>query len=132
MDLKTDIGSYLKSYNGVKEGTDIIISILKKYKVDATFLFTGDAALNNPEKVKLVVSNGFEIGCHSLKHETLGEAGFNMPNDIPILESELEGRLIENIRIVNEISKQTPVSFRLQDYGRAMVRSRYLKSWDLW
>ena len=48
-DMETDIGSYLKTYNGVKYGTGKILSILKKYDIDATFLFTGDTAMNNPE-----------------------------------------------------------------------------------
>ena len=111
-DMETDIGSYLKTYNGVKYGTERILSILKKYDIDATFLFTGDTALNNPEKVVEVSEAGFEIGCHSLKHETVGDVAFNMPNDAPILESELEVRLVENIRIVKELSKKQPVTFR--------------------
>jgi len=111
-DMETDIGSYLKTCNGVKYGTGKILSVLNKYDIDATFLFTGDAALNNPEKVVEISESGFEIGCHSLKHETVGDAAFNMPNDAPILESELEARLIENIRIVQGLSKKKPVSFR--------------------
>jgi peptidoglycan-N-acetylglucosamine deacetylase len=111
-DMETDIGSYLKTYNGVKHGTGRILSILKKYDIDATFLFTGDTALNNPGKVVEVADAGFEVGCHSLKHETVGDVAFNMPNDSPILESELEARLIENIRIVKELSKKQPVTFR--------------------
>ena len=111
-DMETDIGSYLKTYNGVKYGTERILSILKKYDIDATFFYTGDTALNNPENVIEVTKAGYEIGCHSLKHETVGDVAFNMPNDAPILESELEGRLIENIRIVKELSKKQPISFR--------------------
>jgi peptidoglycan/xylan/chitin deacetylase (PgdA/CDA1 family) len=111
-DMETDVGSYLKTYNGVQYGTGRILSILKKYDIESTFLFTGDTALNNPEKVVEVSKSGFEIGCHSLKHETVGDSAFSMPNDSSILESELEGRLIENIRIVKELSKKQPVTFR--------------------
>lgn len=111
-DMETDIGSYLKTYNGVKKGTGRILSTLKKYGINATFLFTGDTALNNPEKVIEVADAGYEIGCHSLKHETVGDVAFNMPNDSPILESELEARLKENIKIVKKLSKKQPVTFR--------------------
>jgi len=111
-DMETDIGSYLKTYNGVKNGTGRILSILKKYNIEATFLFTGDTALNNPEKVIEIIETGYEVGCHSLKHETVGEVAFNMPNDAPILESELEARLVENIKIVKNLTKKQPVSFR--------------------
>ncbi|MHB1346074.1 MAG: polysaccharide deacetylase family protein [Candidatus Humimicrobiaceae bacterium] len=124
-DMETDIGSYLKTYNGVKYGTGRILSILKKYSINATFLWTGDAALNNSEMVTEVSREGFETGCHSLKHETVGDAGFNMPNDSPILETELEARLIENIRIVKELSGNQPVSFRAprlwQGHGQIKV-----------
>ena len=110
--METDIGSYLKTYNGVKYGTGKILSILKKYNIESTFLFTGDTALNNPEKVIEVSKVGFEVGCHSLKHETVGDSAFSMPNDVSILESELEGRLIENIRIIKELTNKQPVTFR--------------------
>lgn len=111
-DMETDIGSYLKTYNGVKYGTDKIISILKKYNIDATFFFTGEAALKNPEKVVEVSKEGFEVGCHSLKHETVGDTGFNIPNDQQILDEELEHRLKKNIDIILKINGKMPVSFR--------------------
>ena len=111
-DMETDIGSYLKTYNGVKYGTVRILSILKKYEIESTFLYTGDTALNNPDNVIEVFNAGFEIGCHSLKHETVGDVAFNMPNDSPILESELEPRLIENIRIIENLTKVKPRTFR--------------------
>lgn len=111
-DAETDIGSYLKTYRGVRKGTEKILKILKRYDIPATFFFTGDAAENNEEKVIEISEKGYEIGCHSLKHETVGDAHFNMPNDNPILESELENRLIINIEIVMKLSNEPSVSFR--------------------
>jgi hypothetical protein len=111
-DMETDIGSYLKTYNGVKRGTGKIVRILERYGIPATFFFTGDAASSNPDILKAVAAKGYEIGCHSLRHETVGEASFNMPNDSPILEGELENRLKLNVGIVRKLGGRKPVSFR--------------------
>ena len=111
-DMETDIGSYLKTYKGVKLGTNKIVNILKRYGIKATFFFTGEAALHNREKILEVLEEGHEIGCHSLKHETVGDAGFNMPCDNPLLEDELENRLLKNIGIIKDITNINPKSFR--------------------
>ncbi|HVP20159.1 MAG TPA: polysaccharide deacetylase family protein [Spirochaetia bacterium] len=111
-DMETDIGSYLKSYTGVRNGTPKILGILSRLGVSATFFFTGDAAERNPEVVREVARAGHEIGCHSLRHETVGDAHFNMPNDSPILEEEMEHRIELNRDIVRRLSGREPVSFR--------------------
>jgi peptidoglycan/xylan/chitin deacetylase (PgdA/CDA1 family) len=111
-DMESDIGSYLKSYRGVQQGTPVLLEILQRHGLPATFFFTGDAARANPEVVKEVARRGFEVGCHSLKHETVGDAHFDMPGDIPILEEEVEHRLELNKKIVQELCGTEPVSFR--------------------
>ena len=45
-------------------------------------------------------------------HETLGDPLFPLPNNWPILPSEVEGRLREATRIVRKASGERPVSFR--------------------
>jgi peptidoglycan/xylan/chitin deacetylase (PgdA/CDA1 family) len=62
--------------------------------------------------VHLVRDAGHETGCHGLYHETLGDPIFPLPNNWPILPSEVEGRLREATRIVREVSGVRPVSFR--------------------
>jgi len=59
-DMETDIGSYLKSYHGVRQGTRKIFDILERFSIPATFFFTGDAARDNPKAVKAVVRKGHE------------------------------------------------------------------------
>ncbi len=111
-DMETDIGSYLKSYRGVQQGTPVLLDILRRHGLPATFFFTGQTARDNPEVVREVARGGYDVGCHSLKHETVGEAHFDMPGDIPILEEEVEHRLRLNKRIVRELGGREPVSFR--------------------
>ena len=62
--------------------------------------------------VRRVRDAGHETGCHGLYHETLGDPLFPLPNNWPILPSEVEGRLREATRIVREASGVRPVSFR--------------------
>jgi peptidoglycan/xylan/chitin deacetylase (PgdA/CDA1 family) len=111
-DMETDIGSYTPYYEGVQHGTPLLLEKLEKYNIHATFFWTGHAAGNNPEIVRLVRDAGHEIGCHGLYHETLGDPIFPLPNNMPILPSEVEGRLHIATRIVKEACGSQPVSFR--------------------
>jgi len=111
-DMETDIGSFTPFYEGVQHGTHHVLDVLEKHSIPATFFWTGHAAENNPDIVRLVRDAGHETGCHGLYHETLGDPLFPIPNNWPILPSEVEGRLREATRIVQEVSEVQPVSFR--------------------
>jgi hypothetical protein len=111
-DMETDIGSYTPFYKGVKEGTPKILNILDKYNISATFYWTGHAAKHNPEMVRKVRNAGQEIGCHGLFHETLGDPIFPLPNNWPILPSEVEGRITKATQMVEQVSGEQPISFR--------------------
>jgi len=111
-DMETDIGSYLKTYKGIKLGTDKILNLLNRYGVKATFFFTGEAAQHNKEKIFKILEEGHEVGCHSFRHETVGKASFNMPCDNPLLEEELENRLLKNIEIIKDVTNLNLKSFR--------------------
>ena len=111
-DMETDVGSTSREYNGVQFGTPEIIKTLEKHGADATFFFTGDCVLRNREIVEIVNDKGYEIGCHSLYHEDLGEPSFSTSSFSPVLEEELEHRLEINIDLIKKITKKDPVSFR--------------------
>ncbi len=111
-DMETDIGSYTPFYEGVQHGTPLILSILDKHEVKATFYWTGHAAENNAEMVRTVDAHGHETGCHGLFHETLGDPIFPLPNNWPILPSEVEGRLRIATGIIRKVLGEAPVSFR--------------------
>jgi len=111
-DMETDVGSFTPFYEGVKYGTPELLKVLEKQGVHATFFWTGHAAENNPDTVRLVRDAGHETGCHGLQHETLGDPLFPLPNNWPVLPSEVEGRLREATRIVKKTSGVHPTSFR--------------------
>ena len=57
-DMETDVGSWTPYYQGIKKGTPIILRLLTKYEVKATFFFTGEAVKKFPTIVKQVASEG--------------------------------------------------------------------------
>ena len=69
-DMETDIGSWTPWYKGFKPGTEMILGVLKKNAVTATFFFTADAAQKNPEIVKMVGRGSIYVdvfGCTNLE-----------------------------------------------------------------
>ncbi len=112
IDMETDIGSYTDRYEGVQFGTPRLLESLAQAGAKATFFWTAHAAQNNPATVSQVKAAGHETGCHSLVHETLGDPLFPLPNNWPVCDFEVEGRIREATRIVREVAGVAPVSFR--------------------
>jgi peptidoglycan/xylan/chitin deacetylase (PgdA/CDA1 family) len=104
-----------------------ILTVLEKFNIPATFFFTGDTARNNKGWVIEISRKGYEVGCHSLHHETVGDVSFNMPNDNPILEEEMENRLRKNIEIVTCLTKKQPISFRAPRFWQGTAQIRVLE-----
>ena len=112
IDMETDVGSFTDMYEGIQHGTYRLLEIMEKNGAKATYFWTGHAATNNRSVVKSVVDAGHEIGCHSLVHETLGDALFPLPNNWPVCDFEVEGRIREATRQVTAASGVKPSSFR--------------------
>jgi peptidoglycan-N-acetylglucosamine deacetylase len=110
--METDVGSWTPFYEGVVHGTPRILEVLARHGVDATFFFTGDAARQHPEIVRLVQSAGQEVGCHSLYHETLGDELFHIPGLKPVLPEECYHRIEVATDVVQDVLGEKVVSFR--------------------
>ncbi len=111
-DMETDVGSFTPFYEGLVHGTPHILEVLASHGVDATFFFTGDAARKHPEIARLVREAGYEIGCHSLYHETVGDPLFDIPGLSPLLPEEVENRIRRANEAVEQAAGVRPVSFR--------------------
>jgi len=110
--METDCGSWSPFYNGVLKGTPILLKLLNKYDIKASFFLTGEMAGLFPEIGKEIFANKHDIGCHSLYHETVGDPIFEIPGNKPLLEEEVYNRL----KIATEIIKKNvgiaPKTFR--------------------
>ena len=113
-DMETDVGSFSPHYEGLLKGTPLILDTLTKYSVPATFFFTGEAAKTHPDVCTAVLkrSDGHEIGCHGLYHETYGDPIFDIPGQKPLLPEEVDHRLAVSTEWVEGESGVRPVSFR--------------------
>lgn len=112
IDMETDIGSFTPFYEGVKHGTGELLKVMERCGVKATYFWTGHAAQNNPRIVEKVCDAGHETGCHGMYHETLGDPIFPLPNNWPVMKTEVEGRISLATEIVREVSGVQPRSFR--------------------
>jgi cellulose synthase/poly-beta-1,6-N-acetylglucosamine synthase-like glycosyltransferase/peptidoglycan/xylan/chitin deacetylase (PgdA/CDA1 family) len=54
--------------------TPQILDVLKKHHVHATFFVVGSAAIDNPDLVRRIITEGNEIGVHTLTHADLGQS----------------------------------------------------------
>ncbi len=111
-DMETDIGSWTPYYEGLKNGTPVILDILRRNEITATFFFTGDAARKHPDVVAKIVDEGHEIGAHTLFHETIGDTLMDIPGMMPILPEEVPNRLKLCTEWIEEVAGVRPVSFR--------------------
>lgn len=112
IDMETDVGSFTPFYEGVKNGTPVLLDMFDKKGVDATFYFTGDCARENPKAVEMVKKSGNEVGCHSLFHETVGDELFPIPGEKPLLPEEVPFRIRKATEWVEDVLGERPVSFR--------------------
>lgn len=110
--METDLGNWWVTYEGVRQGTPAILDILARHAIPATFLFTADAAQTCPEIVAQVLAADHEVGCHSLRHEFLGEANSDTPGLFTLLPEEIDHRLELATEAVAAVAGIRPVSFR--------------------
>ena len=112
IDMETDVGSFTDFYEGIQHGTYRLLEILANNGAKATFFWTGHAATNNAKVAQDVAAAQHETGCHSLVHETLGDPIFPLPNNWPVCDFEVEGRIREATRQVEAVTGIHPTSFR--------------------
>ncbi len=112
IDTETDMGSWYHTYEGLQRGVPLLLQILTSQNIPATFFVTGDAAQKHPDAVRPIADAGFEVGCHSIYHETLGDPLFEIPGVTPLLPEEVENRLRVATELVARSVGGRPVSFR--------------------
>jgi peptidoglycan/xylan/chitin deacetylase (PgdA/CDA1 family) len=74
------------------EGTSLILDLLEKHQVKATFFSTVIFAINAPEIIKRIIKNGHEIASHSYYH-----SDFKVKH---LLESKVKLEEITNTKVI--------------------------------
>ena len=69
----------------VFKGIDIILELLNKHEISATFFVVGELLEYEPELFDKIISNNHEIGFHTMKHDRL-----DAPNYLNNFNDELE------------------------------------------
>ncbi len=59
----------------VSQAIPLILDLLRKHRVKATFFVLGEVARRLPEVVRQIDREGHELGCHGMSHRTLGDLG---------------------------------------------------------
>ena len=81
--------------------TDLILNILEKYNVKATFFVIGQNAESYPEPLKRAYREGHEIENHSYDHKTKGKSAIELTESIQ-----------KTSRIIQELTGASPLFFR--------------------
>lgn len=64
------------------KGTNLILDVLKKNDVRATFFCTGNFARNAPDVIGRIVGEGHEVACHGVDHWKPCESDFKLSKEI--------------------------------------------------
>ena len=98
-DMETDIGSFTPFYEGVQARHAAAVEAAEEARHPRDVLLDGSRGGDQSRTWSgACAMPGHETGCHGLYHETLGDPLFPLPNNWPILPSEVEGRLREATR----------------------------------
>ena len=87
---------------GPKVGVPLILDLLKRFSIHATFFVPGWVAEKYPEIIKKIHSNGHEIGHHGYKHEW-------PDSDHPEIERDV---LDKGIKAIEKVTAERPCGYR--------------------
>lgn len=82
--------------------TPQILDVLAKYNVKVTFMIIGDQAKKHPEIIKLIISQGHELGNHTISH----------PEAPKFTREELEKQVSDNHALLQKITGKKIHFFR--------------------
>ena len=86
--------------------TDKYIDILRAYDISATFFLIGSQVEKYPDKAKIIIENGNEVGIHSYSHKQLSKMS----------AESIENDLQKSISIINNVA-ETDIRFFRPPFG---------------
>ena len=77
VDVEPDCPPFLTGYRGIEHGLPMLLDLLARMEVPATFFTTGEVALRYPRVIERTVAEGHELGCHGMTHTAFTSLGPN-------------------------------------------------------
>ena len=105
IDVEQDVPPYLNTWRGREKGLPLLLELLAKHDIRATFFTTGKVAERYPKLVKKV-SYQHEVGCHSYYHERLDRMSF---------EKQLQ-KIKLATKILTKVVGRRPSGFRAPNF----------------
>jgi peptidoglycan/xylan/chitin deacetylase (PgdA/CDA1 family) len=105
IDVEQDAPPFLNTWRGTEEGVPLLLGVLNKYDVPATFFVTGLAAEKFPRLVA-DISQAHEVSCHGYEHER-----FDM-----LIAEEQRKRIEKATKILRELTGKKPAGFRSPNF----------------
>lgn len=101
-----------------------IIEIERKYNIRTTWNFIAEGPYKlNPEVLKNLISEGFEVGCHGLYHDKLFNSVSREEREMRVTESK---KIIESVTGKEVLGFRTPILDRTSDLWELLENNNYL------
>lgn len=91
----------------VEIGTTLLLEILARHNVKATFFVLGWVAQQQPQLIRQIASHGHDIGCHSYEHRLV----------YTLTRSQFRGDTEHAIKAIEDACGITPRAFRAPSYS---------------
>lgn len=105
IDVEQDAPPFLNTWQGVEKGLPLMLKILAKHDVPATFFITGLAAEGFP-KLIAGISQKYEVSCHGYEHERFDK----------LAVEEQRERIQKATEILQKITGTRPLGFRAPNF----------------
>jgi peptidoglycan/xylan/chitin deacetylase (PgdA/CDA1 family) len=105
IDVEQDAPPFLNTWQGVEKGLPLMLEVLAKYDVTATFFITGLAAERFPGLIA-EISQRHEISCHGYEHERFDRLSVK----------EQWKRIQKATEILQKITGTKPLGFRAPNF----------------
>ena len=105
IDVEQDAAPFLNTWQGVEKGLPLMLEVLAKHGVPATFFVTGLAAEGFP-KLIAEISQRYEVSCHGYEHERFDKLAVD----------EQRQRIQKATEILQKITGAKPLGFRAPNF----------------
>lgn len=91
----------------ILEGLQIILPLLKKHGVSATFFVTGNVLEKYPEAIKRLLNEGHEIASHGYNHKMISK----------LSKKEAKREIKQSRNLIKKVIKKSPIGFRAPSWS---------------